>query len=272
MFPSWRIGRPFGINLFVHWTFWLLPIWVLLTARPGPGEPPVLVQLGLVLALFVCVVLHELGHAVAARGFGIPTRRILLTPIGGIAQFTQLIRTPWAEFVIAGAGPLVNVVIALVLGALTGGLALVWPAWPHTGPGSFVTMLVVLNVMMALFNLLPAFPMDGGRVLRAILSHYLGPVRATRAAVATGTIVAVLLGAAGVVYLQSPWPIVIAAFVIWTGHRELAGIEAEERQRVEEARPLVMPLRSTFHWPGAGAPSVFVWDAERGRWVRAEGP
>jgi len=272
MFLSWRIGRPFGINLFVHWTFWLLPLWVLLTFHPDASPLSLPLQLGLIFALFSCVVLHELGHALTARRFGIQTHRIVLTPIGGMAQFDQPIRGPWPEFCIALAGPLVNLALAAGFAAVLFAGSLIVPGLTEATSGVFVFLLLLMNLVMAVFNLLPAFPMDGGRVLRALLAGVVGPLRATRAAVLVGTFVALAAGVAGLLWLHSPWALVIAAFVIWTGHAELAALEAEERRRAayqeEEIIPTVIPVRSTAGWPSALQPvTVYIWDAQHARWV-----
>lgn len=270
MFPSWGLGRPFGIKLLIHWTFWLLPLWVILTARPATDVLPLALHLGIIFALFGCVVLHELGHALTARTFGISTDRILLTPIGGIAQFEQPIRTPWQEFCIALAGPLVNVVIAEVLGVLYLGGSALQPRWVDSNLGVFVFMLLLLNLVIVVFNLLPAFPMDGGRVLRSLLAGPLGKLRATRMAVMIGTVLAVLLGLAGIFFLHSPWLVLIAVFVFWSGHHELAHLEDEEHHRadVEQYIPTVLPVRSTVAWPSPAARvTVYVWDARTGRWI-----
>src|SRR4051794_40896739 len=111
MLASWKVAKLFGIDLLVHWTFWLLPLWIIFT---GDGQMfSLTMHLMLIGAVFACVVLHELGHALTAREFGIETQRIILTPLGGIAQLERMSKKPWEEFCIAVAGPLVNVAIAL---------------------------------------------------------------------------------------------------------------------------------------------------------------
>lgn len=272
MFPSWRLGRPFGINVFIHWTFWLLPLWILFRAHPESDGVPRAIQLGLTFALFGCVILHELGHALAARYFGIGTARIVLTPIGGVAQLEQPIRSPWQEFCIALAGPLVNFVIALGLGALLLAGSTLAPVLGDGLAGTLLFLLLMLNLVMGVFNLLPAFPMDGGRILRALLTAPLGHLGATRAAVAIGNVVIVVGALIWALYFGNPWALVIAGFVLWTGNAELASLEAEQRHRdAAEELPLVMPLRSTVRWPApAGRVTVYIWDAHLGRWVRED--
>jgi Zn-dependent protease/CBS domain-containing protein len=143
---------------------------------------PLWMHLLLVAMLFVCVVLHEFGHALTARNFGIGTRSITLSPLGGIAQLERMSNKPWEEFWIAIAGPAVNVVIALVLGAgIFAGYAVYAPI-ADTLAWQFLLYLMAMNIGLVVFNLIPAFPMDGGRVLRAILALGLGQYRATRIA------------------------------------------------------------------------------------------
>lgn len=271
MFPSLKLGRPFGISLYVHWSFWLLPFWVWLRSDPETDIIPIPLQIVLIFALFGCVVLHELGHSLTARRFGIRTRRIVLSPLGGLAQLERSDWTPREEFWIAVAGPAVNVVIASVLGLLLLLADTFLPGWTATRPGMFVQLLLALNLMMVVFNLLPAFPMDGGRVLRALLAGLTGRrVAATRTAVLIGGVVALLFGAFGVLVLHNPWLLVIAAFVLWAGFRELRALEAEEREHAEEVPTVVpvVPVASTPRWPDLRPlVLVWVWDAGRGLWV-----
>ena len=263
MFPSLKIARPFGINVFLHWTFWLLPLWVIFTWDDS-GIFSLAFNLLLIACLFGCVVLHELGHALTARHFGIGTRNITLSPLGGIASLERMSRNPWEEFCIAIAGPLVNVVIAALLGVLLlGGVALD-PPLAATLIGRFLITLLVLNIVMVLFNLLPVFPMDGGRVLRAILANSMGLLQGTRVAVTVGTVVGGLMAIAGAVLFflgQSPVLFFIAVFVIWAGYQELGALEAQERERLEEEDSLfVQPVQSHA--------AVWIWDPAIRAWVR----
>jgi Zn-dependent protease len=169
---SWKIGTLAGIDLRIHATFLLLLAWV------GAGHwlqgrslEAMLAGVSFILALFACVLLHELGHALAARRYGIPTRDITLLPIGGLARLERMPDKPSQELWVALAGPVVNVIIAAVLFAwLT--LARAWAPIGELGvaAGPFLERLWLANVWLVLFNLIPAFPMDGGRVLRAALA------------------------------------------------------------------------------------------------------
>jgi Zn-dependent protease len=279
MLRSWKIGSAFGIGVYVHSSFLLFPLLVLFTTAGSPLGP--LFYQAVVLAIFGCVVLHEFGHALMARCFGIRTRDITMYPIGGVARLERMSERPWEEFCIAVAGPLVNVVIALVLEILKVGVALINPALLNeTLPGLFLQFLLASNVLLVVFNMIPAFPMDGGRVLRALLSASLGHLRATRIAAGVAAVMAVLLVLVGVGYLPvpllgpNPVLVVVAGFVFLMGQRELQMVEMRERLRREE--PLeVLPVRR------APAPevvldlqptvSVYIWDNVNGVWVK-EGP
>lgn len=269
MFPSLRIARVFDINLYIHWSFWLLPLWIVLFGHDSEVIS-LGMHLGLIAALFGCVVLHELGHALTARHFGIGTRSITLSPLGGIAQLERMSQVPWEEFCIAIAGPLVNVAIAAVLGvALLNGF-LLNPQILDTVAGMFLGMLMLMNVGMVVFNMIPAFPMDGGRVLRAALASSMGLLPATRVAVTVGAVCAALMALGGVVFLHNPWLMLIAFFVGWAGYQELRMLEEEDRQRFEEGE--VVPAADFVPSNSAPQPGahvvICIWDPVRGAWVR----
>src|SRR5260370_20103447 len=210
---SWRIGRIAGIDVYMHFTFLLLLGWLVAVHYLAHGDlAEALGGLVFILTLFGIVVLHELGHALAARRYGIRTRDITLLPIGGVAGLERMPDDPRQELVVAFAGPAVNVVLAagLYLGlALGRGLAPVGDVI-QVG-GSFVDQLFWVNVSLAVFNLLPAFPMDGGRVLRALLAMRLDYVRATHVAARIGQGMALVFGFLGL--FGNPLLIFIALFV-----------------------------------------------------------
>ena len=230
---SWRIGRIAGIGVYVHATFLLLLAWVVLIGyRAGGTIASALPGLALILTVFGIVVLHELGHALAARRYGIATRDITLLPIGGVARLERMPRDPRQELVVALAGPAVNVALALALLVplflLEGRDAALRAVLP-TGrmlDGSLLATLVGMNVWLALFNLLPAFPMDGGRVLRAVLAMRSGDhARATATAARVGRLFALVFGLGGLFVWDNPFLVFIAVFV-WLG---AAGEAAAER-------------------------------------------
>ncbi len=222
---SWRVGRIAGIDVYLHFTFLFLLAYMAFAHYSEHGSvAETLSGLGFILALFGIVVLHELGHALAARRYGIRTRSITLLPIGGVARLEHMPEDPRQELVVALAGPAVNVVLAggIFIGILLGhGLSPKGDVL-RIG-GSFIDQLFWLNVTLALFNLLPAFPMDGGRVLRALLALRLDYVRATHVAASIGQGMAILFGLAGFFVFSNPFLVFIALFV-WLGAAQEASM------------------------------------------------
>jgi Zn-dependent protease len=224
---SWKIGRVAGIPIFVHWTFLVLIAWLVLgELLQGHDLALALEGVGFVLALFGCVVLHELGHALMARRFGVPTADITLLPIGGVARLQRIPEHPPQELLVALAGPAVNVAIVLILL----GLGVRFPGGmsdpEHLIKARFWPKLLEVNVFLVLFNLLPAFPMDGGRVLRALLAMRLEYARATRIAASIGQFMAIGFGLLGLTG-GNPILLLIALFV-WIG-AESEATQVEER-------------------------------------------
>ncbi|HAB17028.1 MAG TPA: site-2 protease family protein [Verrucomicrobiota bacterium] len=189
---SFKLMRLWGIDVYIHYTFLLLLAFVGFRSGIHKGNwAGALGDVAFFLSLFACVLLHEYGHALAARRYGVPTRDITLLPIGGVARLERMPDNPRQELVIAIAGPLVNVVIAAGLGAglmFTGATGL---TLDQLAGASFMQSLLAINVGLILFNMLPAFPMDGGRVLRAVLAMFMDPVRATNIAATIGKIMSV---------------------------------------------------------------------------------
>jgi Zn-dependent protease len=230
---TWRIGRLCGIDIDIHATFWILVVGWMLMSLVGSDLPHALTSTLFLLSVFGVVVLHELGHALTARRFGIRTRSITLLPIGGVAQLDSIPRVPWQEVLIALAGPAVNGVIAAACFAAVSGLRLP------------LVHFMEVNVALALFNLLPIFPMDGGRVLRALLSVRLGFVRATETAAAVAQRAAIVLGIFGVL---NPMLLLIAVFVYQAAEAEASCVrlnEALDEVSVLEAmRPVTLTLEA----------------------------
>ncbi|NIR48605.1 site-2 protease family protein [candidate division KSB1 bacterium] len=213
---SWKIGEFAGIGVYIHATFFLVIGWVALVHwRQGQTLEATLVGIGFILVLFLCVVLHEFGHALTAKKYGIKTRDITLLPIGGVARLERMPDDPKQELWVALAGPAVNLVIALGLLfwlQLTAGFEPLSRLGIATG--SFVERLMVVNVFLVLFNMLPAFPMDGGRVLRALFATRLSYTRATQIAASVGQAMAFIFGFIGL--FTNPF-LVFIAFFVWIG-------------------------------------------------------
>jgi Zn-dependent protease/predicted transcriptional regulator len=219
---QWKLGRFAGIDVFVHATFLLLIGWVGYSQwLENRNWGDVLNGILFILALFLCVVLHEYGHALTARRYGIKTRDITLYPIGGVARLERMPEKPIEELWVALMGPAVNVVIgALLLVYLVATNTLVPFNQVTVGSGSVFERLMIVNFTLVLFNLLPAFPMDGGRVLRALLAMRMDYVRATQVAAYIGQGMAFLLGFIGL--FGNPFLLFIALFV-WIGASQEAG-------------------------------------------------
>lgn len=221
MRTSLRVGSVAGIGIFLHWSFLLLAagLVALFIAWEGPTLTAVS-SIAVIFGIFGCVVLHELGHAMAARVFDVPTRSITLYPIGGLARLERIPSEPMKEFWIAVAGPAVNVVIALVLGALV--IATGRPLSPTVLTEPFqdpISTLAWMNVGLAVFNMLPAFPMDGGRVLRAVLALNRDYASATQTAANVGQVMAMLFGLIGIL-IGNIVLIFIAVFVYFGARSE----------------------------------------------------
>jgi|TARA_R100000005_G_scaffold96470_1_gene83648 Zn-dependent protease/predicted transcriptional regulator len=236
---SLYIGKPAGIKVFIHWTFILLVIWLSwMHLQQGHGLFEILIGLLFLAALFACVTLHEFGHALAARRYGIGTRDINLLPIGGVARLESMPEDPKEELVVAIAGPAVNVVIAiglylimLVLGQSNMELS------HHITGGNFLADLLVINIILVLFNLIPAFPMDGGRVLRALLAFIMKRSKATRVAASVGQLLAIGFVLFGLFY--NPFLLFIGIFVFLGAGAEANQVGLQESLREVKAKDLI---------------------------------
>lgn len=210
---SWRIGQITGIGIYVHATFWLLMLLVLDESwSRGHVLATAVAGIAFVLTIFGCIVLHELGHALTARRYGIRTRDITLLPIGGLARLEKMPDDPKQELWVALAGPAVNVAIAAAVFVIAAGLGL-GTGWKEFEllSGGFLAKLIGVNLWLALFNLIPAFPMDGGRVLRALLASRRGLASATQIAATVGKAIAFTFGVVGL--FMNPILVFIGIFV-----------------------------------------------------------
>ncbi len=220
---SWNVGRYFGIPVAIHATFLIIIAWVMLLHWiDGDTLRDMLIGVGFVLAIFVCVLLHEFGHSLMARKFGIETKDITLLPIGGLSRIEKIPEKPFQEFLVTAAGPAVNVVIAIGLFLWLWFTSSVEPLKElsvTTGP--FLERLMLVNIFLVLFNILPAFPMDGGRLVRALLATKLEYTKATQVAATLGQGMALLFGFIG--FFINPFLIFIAFFV-WIGAEQEASM------------------------------------------------
>lgn len=238
---SLYIGSPFGIRITIHWTFLLLIIWaVFVTQRQGGTSIEIIFYVLFILTIFFCVVLHELGHALAARKYGINTKGITLLPIGGMASLDKIPEEPKRELFVAIAGPLVNVGIALLLFVivqLTGqNLSdLRLPILLH----NFIPFLLLVNVMLVIFNLIPAFPMDGGRIFRAILALRINRLKATNIAARTGQAFSLLFAFYGI-YRNDLLLLVVAGFVFIAAQAELKDVQTKSLLSGKKVKDMLM--------------------------------
>ncbi|MBB2206165.1 site-2 protease family protein [Gluconacetobacter takamatsuzukensis] len=215
------IGRFYGTTVRLHVTFLLFLVWIGAAYFMQAGARAAIDGVVLILAVFACIVLHEFGHVLVARRYGVRTPDITLLPIGGVARMTHIPEQPTQELAIALAGPAVNLVIATILFGVTHTV-------PHLSdvdfqdPGTgLIPRLSSINLFLAVFNLIPAFPMDGGRVLRALLTYRAGYARATQLAAAVGQGIAFLFGFLGL--MGNPLLLFIALFVYMGAAAEAHG-------------------------------------------------
>ena len=258
---SFKIFTWLGIPVFLHWTFGLIFIYILWHAQnEGLGTIETVWLTGLFMSLFLCVLLHEYGHAIAARRYDVKTRDIVLMPIGGVARLERMPEKPFQEFVVAIAGPAVNVVIAFLLflgiGLLSEGSMIdMFSAAVRQDIGEevvtesgyfmspvlhFAIKLAFTNVALVVFNMIPAFPMDGGRVFRALLSMWLGRPRATKIAAGLGQVIALMLIAAGL-WSSDFMLSILGIFVIYAARAENDNVQTEDLLSRYKARDVLRP-------------------------------
>jgi Zn-dependent protease/predicted transcriptional regulator len=247
---SLKIARIRGIDVYLHWTFLLFLGWLVISnLNKGDNVAESLMGVWFILALFGCVLLHELGHALAGARYGIKTKNILLLPIGGVANMEKMPEKPAQELVVALAGPAVNVVIMgilLIYFQIVGG----FPTSPEEVTGqitssNFLFNLLVVNGFLALFNLIPAFPMDGGRVLRALLAMRFDRAKATNIAAKIGQVLAIAFVFAGFFY--NPWWIFIGLFIFLGAGAESNFESTRSALANYKVRDVLMHQFTTFH-------------------------
>ncbi len=228
---SFSLGNYGGTEVRIHATFVLLLLFLAWHAALSGGAVAAMQTLALILAMFTCVLLHEFGHVLAARRYGIKTPDITLLPIGGLARLERRPREPKQELIVALAGPAVNVVIAFLL-LLVRGFDFTSEGENTLVQGSFTGRLMFWNVIMVLFNMIPAFPMDGGRVLRAVLAMFFDYGKATRFAASLGQGFAVIGAVLGLMFFgNNPFLLIIAIFIFMSAGHEAAAVTDQEAIR-----------------------------------------
>jgi stage IV sporulation protein FB len=223
------IGSVKGTVIRVHVTFLLFLVWIAVTHYAQGGSDAALQGVIFILLLFLCVLLHEFGHVLAARRYGVQTPDITLLPIGGVARLERIPEEPSQELIVALAGPGVNLAIAAILYLLLGGVLPRESMEVQNSGVSLLARLASVNIFLAIFNLIPAFPMDGGRVLRAVLAYRLGYIRGTQIAATVGQVVAFGLGLLGL--MGNPLLIFIAVFVYLGAASEAHAVQMRQVSR-----------------------------------------
>lgn len=236
---SFSVGRLFGSELRIHATFFLLLLWIGGAAYVAHGPQAAVQNVAFILALFVCVIAHEFGHALMARRYGIRTPDITLLPIGGMARLERMPEKPAEEIAVALAGPAVNVVIwaalALLLGATGVGALAQMSSGVTIGASDFLAQLAAINLFLAAFNMIPAFPMDGGRVFRAFMAMFMPRERATRIAAGAGQALAFAFGFWGLMG-GNVILILIAIFIFMAAAAESNDVQMTSAAKVLKAR------------------------------------
>ncbi len=236
---SWsiKVGKLFGIDVKVHFTFLLILVWGALNYGGAAGP---LYGILVTLSLFTLVLLHELGHSLAAMYFGIGVRDITLLPIGGVARLERMPERPLRELVVAIAGPLVNIILAVILLPVVTALVvsqstpLTFGALTAPGLTGLLSFLLIANISLVVFNMIPAFPLDGGRVFRAFLGFFTDYYKATKIAVQIGRVLAVGLGLFGF-FTGQFFLALIAIFIFLAGGQEGQAVAVRSKLRKVKA-------------------------------------
>lgn len=249
---SLYLGSYKNVKVFIHWTFSLLLLWIIISnLRQGMPMVDILWVILFVLALFACVVMHEFGHALAAQRYGIQTKDIVLYPIGGVARLEKLPEDPKQELWVAFAGPLVNIALFIILSAILSftGYNIESLEELKIRPNTILLYIASANLILALFNLLPAFPMDGGRVLRAFLSIKLPRAKATQIAGGIGQFLAIFFVFFGL--FNNPILVLIGIFIFLGAGAEVAHTQQESFLKGYQVKDALM---SHFQILGYDAP------------------
>jgi Zn-dependent protease len=251
---SLLLGEIYKIKLYVHWTFLLLIGWVLfIKFDDGFNLEQAILRVVFIVALFSCVIAHELGHALTARKFGFQTKNIILLPIGGVAQIEKMPEEPWQELIVAIAGPLVSFAIAILLytivnitGEFPSPIQMENISMDNFIGNHFLLYLSLINFMLAIFNLIPAFPMDGGRILRALLSMGLGRLKATEVSSVIGQFLSIIF-IIFAIQSHNPWLAIIGAFIFLAAKGEAVHEDVKSLLSKYRVRDLTMSKYTTLN-------------------------
>ncbi len=247
-----NLGSISGIKIKVHWTFMFLIVWIVFEEIINGGNlQSILFNIGFVLSVFLCVVLHELGHAITAKRFGVSTKKITLLPIGGVASLDKIPEVPRQEFIVAISGPMVNVLIAAMLyytapvqQFINQDIIETFVKVNEFTVPLFIFYLFVVNISLFVFNLIPAFPMDGGRILRALLAMKMDRVKATKIAAGIGQFIAVFFLLIG--FLYNPILIFIALFIFLGAYGENQFVQHSKLLQGHKVREAMLTNINTF--------------------------
>ncbi len=295
---SFHVATVTGIPLKIHWSFGFLLLWVVYSnSRDGYDPVTTLIAIGNVLSLVVCVILHEFGHALVARRFGVNTYDIIMTPIGGIARLERMPEGRGQEFWVALAGPAVNFAIAFLIligyAVATDENILSGIFWNLEGSSlPYFKLLLLTNTLLGLFNLIPAFPMDGGRILRSLLSLRMSRAKATKIASYAGQFIAICMFITGVIFVQ-PIMALIGVFIFFTARQENQVQQRIEKMTKTTAGDLMVPLQHLLHtgirmseairltennlgesfivWSRPGVPTGYITREQLNRFAKAQG-
>lgn len=248
---SFKLGKIAGIGLFIHWTFSLLILFIVyVNYKTGQNLTQILWSILFILCIFITVLMHELGHALTAKNFSIKTKDITLLPIGGLARLERLPEKPSEELMVAFAGPFVNIVLAFITSMFitlpNTSEEMVAQLENGVNAGNFFLNFYLVNIVLAVFNLIPAFPMDGGRVLRAILSYKLERHHATKIAARIGQVLA--LGFVFLGFYSNPFLIFIGIFVFMGAQIESEYTETKYMLKGYKVRDLIMKQYPTIDY------------------------
>lgn len=247
-----RIGHIGGINILIHWTFIFLILWIVLSELYRGGDlRSIVFNIIVLIGVFASIVLHELGHALAAKRFRIQTEKITLLPIGGMASFKRMPKSPKKEFLVSMAGPLVNLIIAIFLYYSIPAKAYfqmnfteIFEFLMSFSLDSFLFYLFIANAGLFVFNLIPAFPMDGGRMLRALLAMKMSRIKATQITTSVAHFIAVFFLLSGLLY--NPFLVVIAIFIFFSAFAENQMVQQKALLKGHTVEEAMMINMTTF--------------------------